>query len=64
MGSIVTKILAKAFDNYVAKEGCLEDLFSNKPAGTIKPVHLPRRIPEHDREGVNQQNTVYHNSCP
>ncbi len=63
MGS-VTKNLAKAFDNYVAKEGCLEDLLSNKPSGTINPVHLLQRTPEHDQERANQQNTVSHNSYP
>ena len=39
-------------------------LFQNKPSGTINPVYLPQTTPEQNKEGVNQQNTVYHNSCP
>ena len=41
------KKLAKAFDDYLAKEGCLEDPFSkkqNKSSGTINPVYLPRKL--------------------
>ena len=38
--------------------------FSNKPSGTINPVYLPQTTPEAYKECVNQQNTVYHNSCP
>ena len=39
-------------------------LFQNKSSGTINPVYLPRTTPEQNKEGVNQQNTVSHNSCP
>ena len=60
----LSKNLAKAFDDYLAKEGCLEDLFSNKPSGTINPVYLPQTTPEQHKECVNQKNTVYLNSCP
>ena len=35
---------AKAFDDYLAKEGCLEDPFQNKSSGTINPVYLPRKL--------------------
>ena len=49
---------AKAVDNYLAKEGCLEDLFSNKPSGTISPVYLPQTTPEQHKECVNQKNAV------
>ena len=37
----IARNLAKALDDYLAKEGCLEDLFSNKASGTINPVYLP-----------------------
>ena len=39
-------------------------LFQNKSSGTINPVYLPRKTPEHYKERVNQQNTVYHKFCP
>ena len=39
-------------------------LFQNKPSGTINPVYLPQTTPEQNKECVNQQNTVYFNSCP
>ena len=39
-------------------------LFQNKPSGTINPVYLPHKTPEQHKECVNQQNTVYFNSCP
>ena len=39
-------------------------LFQNKSSGTINPVYLPQTTPEQNKEGVNQQNTVYHKSCP
>ena len=42
---IANKKLAKAFDDYLAKEGCLEDPFSKKKSsGTINPVYLPRKL--------------------
>ena len=56
--------IAKAFDNYLAQEDYLEDLFSNKPSGTINHVYLPQTTPEQYKECVNQKNTVYQNSCP
>ena len=39
-------------------------LFQNKSSGTINPVYLPHKTPEQHKECVNQQNTVYFNSCP
>ena len=39
----IARNLAKALDDYLAKEGYLEDLFSNKRSGTINPVYLPRK---------------------
>ena len=45
----------RALDDYFAKEGCLEDLFSNKPSGTINPVYLPQTTPEQHKERVGQK---------
>ena len=47
--------IAKAFDNYLAQEDYLEDLFSNKPSGTINHVYLPQTTPEQYKECVNQK---------
>jgi len=33
----IARNLAKAFDNYLAKDGYWENLFSNKRSGTINP---------------------------
>ena len=58
------KNLAKALDDYLAKEGCLEDPFSKQILRNYQPcVSTPRTLEEH-KECVNQQNTVNHNSCP
>ena len=38
-------------------------LFQNKSSGTINPVYLPHKTPKQHKECVNQQNTVYFNSC-
>ena len=46
------------------KKDVWKTLFQNKSSGTINPVYLPRKTPEHYKERVNQQNTVNHNSCP
>ena len=60
----IAKKLAKAFDNYLAKEGCLEDPFSKQILRNYQPcVSTPRTL-EQRKECVNQQNTVNHNSCP
>ena len=59
----IARNLAKALDDYLAKEGYLEDLFSNKRSGTINPVYLPQTTPEQYKECVNQ-NAVNHISCP
>ena len=40
-----------------------EDPFS-KHSGTINPYVSTPKTPEQHKECVNQQNTVYHNSCP
>ena len=54
----IARNLAKALDDYLAKEGYLEDLFSNKRSGTINPVYLPQTTPEQHKECVNQKSTV------
>ena len=53
---------AKAFDNYLAKEGCLEDPFSKQTLRNYQPCVSTPKTPEQHKECVNQQNTVYHNS--
>ena len=55
---------AKAFDNYLAKEGCLEDPFAKQILRNYQPCVSTPRTPEQNKERVNQQNTVYHKSCP
>ena len=62
---IVKKHLAKAFDNYLTKEGYLErPLFQTNPQELSTMCIYPETTPEQNKEGVNQQNTVNHNSCP
>ena len=55
--------LAKALDDYLAKGNCLEDIFSTNPQ-EVSTLCIYPRTPEQHKECVNQQNTVYHNSCP
>ena len=55
---------AKAFDNYLAKEGCLEDPFSKQTLRNYQPCVSTPKTPEQHKECVNQQNTVYHKFCP
>ena len=47
-------------------EGCLEDLLSNKPLETINYASniSTNSTVRHQPNSANQQNTVYHNSCP
>ena len=58
------KNLAKAFDNYLAKEGCLEDPFSKQILRNSQPCVSTPKTPERHKERVNQNNTVYHKCCP
>ena len=58
------KNLAKALDDYLAKEGCLEDPFSKQILRNYQPCVSTPRTPEQHKECVNQQNTVYHKFCP
>ena len=51
----IDKNLAKALDNYLAKEGCLEDPFSKQILRTINPVYLPQTTPEQHKECINQK---------
>ena len=56
----IDRNLAKALDNYLAKEGSLEDPFSKQILRNYQPcVSTPN-----NKESVNQWNTVSHNSCP
>ena len=56
--------IAKAFEDYLAKEGCLEDPFSKQILRNYQPCESTPKTPEQNKEGVNQQNTVYHKCCP
>ena len=59
----IPKNLAKALDNYLAKEGCLEDPFSKQILRNYQPCVSTPTTPEQYKECVNQ-NAVYHISCP
>ena len=58
------KHLAKALDDYLAKEGCLEHPFSKQILRNYQPCVSTPKTPEQHKECVNQQNTVYHKFCP
>ena len=54
----------EAFDDYLAREGCLEDPFSKQIRRNYQPLCVHPKTPEQHKGCVNQQNTVKHNSCP
>ena len=58
------KILPRLWTTIWQRGTFWKTLFQNKPSGTINPVYLPQTTPEQNKECVNQQNTVYFNSCP
>ena len=58
------KILPRLLITSWQKKDVWKTLFQNKSSGTINPVYLPRKTPEHYKDRVNQQNTVNRNSCP
>ena len=60
----VAKKLAKAFDNYLAEEGCLEDPFSKQILRNYQPYASTPKTPEQHKECVNQKNTVYRKIFP
>ena len=60
----IARNLAKALDNYLAKEGCLEDPPLEQILRNYQPCASNPKTPEHHKERVNQKNTVYHKSCP
>ena len=60
----IARNLATSFDDYLAKEGCLEDPFSKQTLRNFQPCVSTPKTPEQHKECVNQQNTVYLNSCP
>ena len=50
----IPKKLAKAFDNYLAKEGCLEDPFAKQILRNYQPcVSTPRTLEQH-KDCVNE----------
>ena len=55
---IAKKNIAKALDDYLVKEGCLEDPFSKQILRNYQPCVSTPRTPEQNKEGVSQQNTV------
>ena len=52
---IAKKNLAKAFDDYLAKEGCLEDPFSKQILRNYQPCVSTPKTPEQHKERVNQK---------
>ena len=60
---IVKKILPRLLIASWRRKDDWKTLFQNKPSGTTNPVYLPQATPEQNKECVNQQNTVSHNSC-
>ena len=52
------KNLAKAFEDYLAKEGCLEDPFSKQTLRNYQPLCIYPETPEQHKECVNQQHAV------
>ena len=50
--------LAKAFDNYLAKEGCLEDPFSKQILRNYQPCVSTPRTPEQHKECANKKNCL------
>ena len=61
---IAEKNLRRLLTTTWQRKAVCKTLFQNKSSGTINPVYLPQTTPEAYKECVNQQNTVYHNSCP
>ena len=51
----LSKNLAKAFDDYLAKEGCLEDPFSKQILRNYQPCVSTPRTPEQHKECVNKK---------
>ena len=63
-GHCQKKILPRLWTTIWQRGTLWKTLFQNKSSGTINPVYLPQKTPEQHKECVNQQNTVYLNSCP
>ena len=62
-GHCQKKILPRLWTTIWQRRAVWKTLFQNKASGTINPVSTPK-TPEQHKECVNQQNTVYLNSCP
>ena len=62
-GHCQKKMLPRLWTTIWQRKAVWKTRFQNKSSGTINPVYLPR-TPEQSKEGVNQQNTVYHEFCP
>ena len=62
--ALPNKNLAKALDDYLAKEGCLEDPFSKQIRRNYQPcVYTPNNSWTIQRK-CQSKNAVYHKSCP
>ena len=51
----IARNLAKALDNYLAKEGCLEDPFSKQILRNSQPCVSTPKTPEQHKECANQK---------
>ena len=60
----VAKKLAKAFDNYLAEEGCLEDPFSKQILRNYQPYASAPKTPEQHKECVNQKKHCLSQNLP
>ena len=54
----IAKKLTKAFEDYLAKEGCLEHPFSKQILRNYQPCVSTPKTPEHHKERVNQKKTL------
>ena len=50
----IAKKLTKAFEDYLAKEGCLEDPFSKQILRNYQPLCVHPETPEQHKECVNK----------
>ena len=55
---IAKKNIAKAFDNYLAKEGCLEDPFSKHILRNCQPCVSTPKTPEQHKECVKKKHCL------
>ena len=63
---IARKNIAMAFEDYLAKEGCLEDPFSKQILRNYQPAHLPLELLKNTKNVsiIKTLSITTHNSCP